>query len=87
MIPVAPAHNRSPAGDMIKFVNILRDIRKLRHHARSEADGLDRAIQALSEAPGRRSGPRHMSQAARKRIANAQRARWARVRAEKAQAR
>lgn len=53
-------------------------------------DRLDRAIDALSElggkAPGGRGGPRHMSKAARKRIADAQRARWARVRAKKAKA-
>ena len=53
----------------------------------STVDRLERAIDALAglggKAPGRRGGARHMSAAARKRIADAQRARWAMVRAEK----
>jgi hypothetical protein len=80
---------------MSYFTKILRDLTKERDRARAEADRLDRAIQALSEATGRRGkqGPRrapkkrHMSIAARKRIAAAQRARWAKVRAEKLKAR
>lgn len=73
---------------MMELRKILQDLRGQRAAARATVDRLDRAIQALAEvggkAPGRRGGPRHMSKAARKRIADAQRARWARVRAEKA---
>jgi hypothetical protein len=69
---------------MARFNQILRTLRKQRAAARATIDRLDRAIEALAElggkAPGRRGGPRHMSKAARKRIADAQRARWARVR-------
>jgi len=80
---------------MNHFRKILRELTKQRDRARADAERLDRAIQALSEAAGRgrRKGPRrvgkkrHMSVAARKRIAAAQRARWARVRAEKLKAR
>jgi hypothetical protein len=80
---------------MKHFTKILRELTKQRDRTRADAERLDRAIQALSEAAGRgrRQGPRrgvkkrHMSVAARKRIAAAQRARWARVRAEKLKAR
>lgn len=54
---------------------------------KKERDKLDRAIAALSGVGGKsggRTGKRRMSAAARKRIAEAQRARWAKVRAKKA---
>lgn len=67
---------------------ILRSLQSQRAAAQATVDRLDRAVTALSEldgkAPGRRGGPRHMSAAARKRIADAQRARWAKIRALKA---
>lgn len=54
---------------------------------RKERDKLDRAIAALSQGVrrGRRgsAGKRRLSAAARQRIANAQRARWAKFRAKK----
>lgn len=53
---------------------------------KKERDKLDRAIEALSGVGGRKgSGPgkRTLSPAARKRIAEAQRARWAKVKAKK----
>ena len=72
---------------MARFNQILRTLRKQRAAVQATVDRLDRAIKALSdlggEAPKRRGGPRHMSKAARKRIAAAQRARWAKIRAEK----
>ena len=75
---------------MASLIQILRTLRNERAAAQSTVDRLDRAIEALGElggkTPGRRSGPRHMSAAA-KRIADAQRTTWARVRAEKAKAR
>lgn len=73
---------------MASLIQILRTLRNERAAAQSTVDRLDRAIEALGElggkAPGRRGGPRDMSKAARKRIADAQRARWARIGAEKA---
>lgn len=54
---------------------------------KKERDKLDRAIAALSQGAtrGRRgsTGRRRLSAAARQRIANAQRARWAKFRAKK----
>jgi len=65
-------------------------IRRLRGHraaAQATIDQLDRAIEALSQlggkALGRPGGVRHMPAEARKRIADAQRARRARIRAVK----
>jgi hypothetical protein len=73
---------------MATLIQILRTLRNQRAAAQATIDRLARAIEALSQlagkAPERRGGPRHMSKAARKRIADAQRARWARIRAEKA---
>jgi len=72
---------------MARLTQILRLLRNQRAAAQATIDRLDRAIQALDElggkAPGRRGGPRHMSKAARKRIADAQRARWAKIRGER----
>lgn len=73
---------------MPQLKGIIRVLQTQRAATQATIDQLDRAIEALADldgkAPGRRGGPRHMSKAARKRIADAQRARWARVRAEKA---
>ena len=73
---------------MVRVERIVRDLKKQREQAQSEVHRLDRALEALSEVGrrdrgGRRGGPRRMSKAARKRIAAAQRARWAKVRAAK----
>jgi hypothetical protein len=77
---------------MAQLARIVNHLRGQRAQAQAEVDRLDRAIQALSDVgrgAGRGAGrlpkaPRHMSAAARKRIADAQRARWARIRAAKA---
>lgn len=77
---------------MAQLGRILRQLRAQRASAQAEVDRLDRAIEALSDVErrtgrtpgGARGGPRHMSAAARKRIADAQRARWAKIRAAKA---
>ena len=54
---------------------------------KQERDKLDRAIAALSGVGGKlgsgRTGRRRLSAAARKRIADAQRARWAKFKARK----
>jgi hypothetical protein len=72
---------------MARFNRILRTLRNQRAVAQAAVERLDRAIEALGEiggkAPSHRGGPRHMSKAARRRIADAQRATWARIRAEK----
>lgn len=65
---------------MANIAEILKDLQK-------ERAKLDQAIAALAPLAGRKAGtvqPRHkLSAAARKRIADAQRARWAKVRKEK----
>jgi plasmid stabilization system protein ParE len=71
---------------MAPMKGIIRTLVAQRAAAKAAVDRLDRAIAALSEV-GRRGrgarpglpGPRHMSAAARKRISDAQRARWARI--------
>lgn len=76
-------------GIMAQLTRILVDLKKQRDHARAEAARLNRAIEALSEVSGRRPGAgggmrgRHMSKAARKSIADAQRARWAKFHAKR----
>jgi len=73
---------------MLRLNGIVRRLQAQRAAAQATAYKLDRAIAALAElggnAPGHRRGPRHVSKAARKRIGDAQRARWARVRTQKA---
>jgi len=68
---------------MIGLANVVRVLRKQRDEAQFEIDRLHRTIQALPDRAGRGRRPgmpkRHMSKAARKRIADAQRARRARV--------
>jgi plasmid stabilization system protein ParE len=71
---------------MAPIMGIIRTLVAQRAAAKAAVDRLDRAIAALSEV-GRRGrgarpglpGPGHMSAAARKRISDAQRARWARI--------
>jgi ABC-type microcin C transport system duplicated ATPase subunit YejF len=72
---------------MAQLKGIVRGLQVQRAAARATIDRLDRAIEALAElgrrVPGRQGGPRRMSAGARRRIADAQRARWARIRAQK----
>lgn len=70
---------------MIKIASILRDLKKQREQAQAQADRLNRAIEALSGIAGGAPGTpkRHMSVAGRRRIAAAQRARWAKIRGKK----
>jgi hypothetical protein len=66
----------------------MTDLRAVVEQLKTERARRDRAITALSsvvggkERKGRR-GKRRLSAAARKRIADAQRARWAKIRAKK----
>ena len=63
----------------------MTDLGKVVAQLKREREKLDRAIAALSGVGGAgRTAKRRMSAAARKRIADAQRARWAKVKAKKA---
>jgi hypothetical protein len=63
----------------------MTDLGAVLAQLKRERDKLNRAIAALSGVGGGgRAGKRRMSAAARKRIADAQRARWAKVKAKKA---
>jgi hypothetical protein len=77
---------------MPKLKGIIRSLGAQRAAAQAQIEKLDRAIEALSEVGRRRPGrkaalpgkpKRHMSAAARKRIAKAQRARWAKFRRQR----
>ena len=64
----------------------MTDLSKVVAQLKSERDKLDRAIAALSGVggnAGRKTGKRKLSAAACKRIADAQRARWAKFKARK----
>jgi hypothetical protein len=66
----------------------MTDLGAVLAQLKKERDKLDRAIAALSGVAGGkaggRTGKRRLSAAARKRIADAQRARWAKFKAKKA---
>jgi hypothetical protein len=76
---------------MLNLTTVVGQLKKERERARKEVDGLDTALKLLGSlvSPNRRSTGvptvakkrRTMSAAARKRIAAAQRARWARWKA------
>jgi len=66
------------------IATVVRQLRKERERAAKEVQRLDAALAALDEnSYGRRTGGGRLSAAARARIAAAQRARWAKVRASK----
>jgi hypothetical protein len=73
---------------MADLITILTDLQARRKELQSALRGMDAAIAALKGISGPRSRQRlatrrpTLSAAARKRIADAQRARWARVRAQ-----
>ncbi len=82
---------------MANFVKVLRNLQQERNHAQQEVERLDQAISVIEglsgDHAGRRRGPgrprkarRHLSAAARARIAAAQRARWAKLKQKKAKA-
>ncbi len=63
----------------------VNELRSERNRLAKELDRLDEAISVLSglgKGGGRRGGKRRLSAAARKRIADAQRARWAKWKAK-----
>ena len=71
---------------MIKFDNVLQQLRQEHKQAQVEVDKLEKAISAIEGLNGRNGGntangtrpKKTMSAAAKRRIAAAQRARWAR---------
>ncbi len=74
---------------MANVTAVLRDLRSQRNDVQAQINRLDTAIATLSglggRGRGRRGGRRHLSAAARNRIAAAQRARWAKWKAAKKQ--
>ena len=80
---------------MLNLGQVLKGLRAPRNRAQKEVDRLDKAISALGKLNGKvggrtpRSGTgkrRKLSNAARKRISQAQKARWAKLRLQKAKA-
>lgn len=65
---------------MANFQGVIQQLKKERERAAAEVRRLDAALTALNGA-GHSAGGRTLSTAARARIAAAQRARWAKVRA------
>ncbi len=75
-------------GIMVDMALVVANLRKERERAAREVQRLDAAIAALGKLEGRRRAgrtyrKRTLSAAARKRIAAAQKARWAKWKAEK----
>ena len=70
---------------MANLPGVVQQLRKERDHAARTVERLDAALAAL-DGVGRKAGSRrHLSAAARARIAAAQRARWAKVRGKSGQ--
>lgn len=72
---------------MANLIDVVKQLRAERERAARELERLDTAIAALSTSrngarPARRARPR-LSASARRKIAAAQRARWARFRAQR----
>lgn len=66
---------------MTQIAAVIQQLQKERERAAREVAQLDAALAALDRAAGMLGGTRTLSAAARDRIAAAQRARWARVKA------
>ena len=74
----------------MNLTRILADIKTRRAEVEKELRGLDAAVNALQGftvgnrgRSARRAGGRHLSTAARKRISDAQKARWAKFKKQK----
>ena len=70
---------------MANLSKTVNDLRSERSRVAAELNRLDEAISVLSglgKGGGRRGGKRRLSAAARKRIADAQKARWAKWKAK-----
>lgn len=72
----------------MNLTQILADIKTRRAEVQEELDGLDAAVNALQGLTGQNRGRsarpgRHLSAASRKRISDAQKARWAKFTKQK----
>ena len=73
----------------MNLTQILADIKTRRAEVQEELGGLDAAVNALQgltvghDGRSARRGRRHLSAAARKRISDAQKARWAKLKRQK----
>jgi len=65
---------------MSNLAGVVQQLQKERSRVAKDLQRLDSALAALNGEPGKRTGIRTLSAAARARIAAAQRARWAKVR-------
>jgi len=72
---------------MANLAGVIQQLRKERDQAASIVERLDAALAALNGTGTRARARRHLSSAARARIAAAQRARWAKVRGDRGQKR
>ena len=68
---------------MANLAGVVQQLKKARARAQKDVERLEAAIRALGGATTRGPGRRRLSAGARKRIADAQRARWAKVRRAK----
>ena len=74
----------APKETMTNLAGVVGQLKKERDRAAKQVERLDAALAALDgDAYGKRKGRGKLSAAARARIAAAQRARWAKVRARK----
>jgi len=67
---------------MVNLTAVVRQLRNQRQHAKKQVERIDAALVALSGLSSKRTengGSRKLSAAARRRIAAAQRARWAKI--------
>src|SRR5205814_8405894 len=77
---------RQSGGMMASLDAVIQQLREELKQTQSQLEGLDRAISALEDSSGtnsasRRSSRRTMSAAGRRRIAEAQKLRWAKLKA------
>jgi hypothetical protein len=70
---------------MAKLSGVVQLLKKEHERLTKELHGISAALAAFGKTYGRHGGARRLSAAARARIAAAQRARWAKVRASKSQ--
>ena len=68
---------------MANLAGVVQLLKKEHGRLTKELQGISAALAAFGNTYGRQSGTRRLSAAARARIAEAQRARWAKVRASK----
>jgi len=80
-----PATIPARGNTMAKLSGVVQLLKKEHERLTKELHGISAALAAFGKTYGRHGGARWLSPAARARIAAAQRARWAKVRASKSQ--